>query len=141
MPKFLEICERATRGITVEAEVGHIGGTEDEINADIAYAKLDDCEELVKNTPKIYLSSNGTPAFSIAGSEPVEDWGLVVGHNFGVRVNEEGTDGLYVSRGKIANFTIDKNKLEANVFLKNIKVGKKCLIYTKTDKGKKILLK
>ena len=35
----------------------------------------------------------------------------------------------------------DKNKLEANVFLKNIKVGKKCLIYTKTDKGKKILLK
>ena len=35
----------------------------------------------------------------------------------------------------------DKNKLEANIFFNNIKVGKKHLIYTKTKDGKKILLK
>lgn len=35
----------------------------------------------------------------------------------------------------------NKNKSEANIFFNNIKVMKKHLIYTKTEKGKKILLK
>lgn len=38
------------RNVTVEAEVGHIGGTEDEISSDIAYASLEDCEVLVSDT-------------------------------------------------------------------------------------------
>ena len=52
-----EVVEYASnRGITVEAEVGHIGGTEDEIQADIAYAKLEDCEKLVKETKVDFLA-------------------------------------------------------------------------------------
>lgn len=35
----------------------------------------------------------------------------------------------------------NKNKSEANVFFKNVNVAKKHLIYTKTDNGKKVLLK
>ncbi|MDD2202778.1 MAG: class II fructose-1,6-bisphosphate aldolase [Bacilli bacterium] len=38
------------RNVTVEAEVGHIGGTEENINCEIAYAKLDDCIKFVKET-------------------------------------------------------------------------------------------
>lgn len=38
------------KNVTVEAEVGHIGGTEDEISAEIAYASLEDCEVLVSDT-------------------------------------------------------------------------------------------
>lgn len=39
-----------TDGQTVEAEVGHIGGTEDGLSSDLAYAKVEDCLSLVKNT-------------------------------------------------------------------------------------------
>ena len=35
----------------------------------------------------------------------------------------------------------NKNKSEANIFFYNVKVMKKHLIYTKTENGKKILLK
>ena len=35
----------------------------------------------------------------------------------------------------------NKNKTDANMFFNNIMVAKKHLIYTKTDNGKKILLK
>ena len=38
------------RGISVEAEVGHIGGTEDNIYGNIDNATLEDCEILYKNT-------------------------------------------------------------------------------------------
>ena len=52
-----EVVEYAhNRGITVEAEVGHIGGTEDTIDADIAYAKIEDCEKLVKQTNIDFLA-------------------------------------------------------------------------------------
>ncbi len=39
-----------TNGQTVEAEIGHIGGTEDETSSEVAYAKVEDCITLVKNT-------------------------------------------------------------------------------------------
>lgn len=39
-----------TNGQTVEAEIGHIGGVEDDLNSDIAYAKVEDCITLVNNT-------------------------------------------------------------------------------------------
>lgn len=38
------------RGISVEAEVGHIGGTEDNVSSSILNATLEDCVELYKNT-------------------------------------------------------------------------------------------
>lgn len=38
------------KDVTVEAEVGHIGGIEDDVVADIAYAELDDCLTLVNET-------------------------------------------------------------------------------------------
>jgi fructose-bisphosphate aldolase, class II len=36
--------------VSVEAEVGHIGGTEDTVIAEIAYAKVDDCIKIVNET-------------------------------------------------------------------------------------------
>lgn len=45
------VCEYAhIRNISVEAEVGHIGGTEDNISSEIAYAKVEDCVALVYKT-------------------------------------------------------------------------------------------
>lgn len=38
------------RGISVEAEVGHIGGTEDNVSSNILNATLEDCVELYQNT-------------------------------------------------------------------------------------------
>ena len=38
------------RGVSVEAEVGHIGGTEDNITSSATNATLDDCLTLYKNT-------------------------------------------------------------------------------------------
>lgn len=38
------------RGVSVEAEVGHIGGNEDNISSNMLNATLDDCLELYKNT-------------------------------------------------------------------------------------------
>ena len=36
------------RGVSVEAEVGHVGGTEDNVYGDVFRATLEDCEELAK---------------------------------------------------------------------------------------------
>jgi len=44
------------RGVSVEAEMGHIGGAEDSAEDDIAYAKLDDCVELVNKTGIDFLA-------------------------------------------------------------------------------------
>ena len=46
-----EVVEYAKeKNVTVEAEIGHIGRTEDEIDSDIAYAKVNDVIELVSKT-------------------------------------------------------------------------------------------
>lgn len=46
-----QVVEYANKNnVSVEAEVGHIGGTEDNISADIAYAKVEDALELVRQT-------------------------------------------------------------------------------------------
>lgn len=46
-----EIVEYAhAKGATVEAEVGHIGGTEDNITSDIFYATLEECQKLYEET-------------------------------------------------------------------------------------------
>jgi len=44
------------RNISVEAEVGHIGGTEDDISADIAYEKVDDCIKLINEAKIDFLA-------------------------------------------------------------------------------------
>lgn len=38
------------KGITVEAEIGHVGGVEDNVSSDIAYATIDDATTLVAMT-------------------------------------------------------------------------------------------
>lgn len=38
------------RGVTVEAEVGHIGGTEDNVSSSVLNATLEDCQTLYENT-------------------------------------------------------------------------------------------
>lgn len=46
-----EVVEYAhSKGVSVEAEVGHIGGTEDNITSTSTNATLEDCQFLVKNT-------------------------------------------------------------------------------------------
>ena len=46
-----EIVEYAhPKGVTVEAEVGHIGGTEDNITNDIFYATLEECKKIYDET-------------------------------------------------------------------------------------------
>ena len=46
-----EVVEYATkRNVTVEAEVGHIGGTEDDLTSSISNATLEDCLILYENT-------------------------------------------------------------------------------------------
>lgn len=52
-----EVVEYAKqRNITVEAEIGHIGGTEDNINSEIAYAKVDDAVNLYQKTKIDFLA-------------------------------------------------------------------------------------
>ncbi len=38
------------KGVTVEAEVGHIGGVEDNMSSSVAYANIDDVAKLIKET-------------------------------------------------------------------------------------------
>lgn len=46
-----EIVEYAhAKGATVEAEVGHIGGTEDNITSDVFYATLEECQKIYEET-------------------------------------------------------------------------------------------
>ena len=45
-----EVVEQAhLKDVSVEAEVGHIGGTEDNLSSELAYAKIDDAIELSKS--------------------------------------------------------------------------------------------
>lgn len=39
-----------SKGVSVEAEVGMVGGQEDDVIGDVMYAKLDDCVRIVKET-------------------------------------------------------------------------------------------
>lgn len=39
-----------SKGVSVEAEVGMVGGQEDDVVGDVMYAKLDDCLRIVNET-------------------------------------------------------------------------------------------
>ena len=46
-----EVVEYATtKGASIEAEIGHIGGSEDGVSAEILHAKVEDCVKLVTST-------------------------------------------------------------------------------------------
>jgi len=60
--------------VSVEAEIGHIGGTEDEISADIGYAKLEDCIALVKNAKIDFLAPALGSVHGLYKGEPKIDF-------------------------------------------------------------------
>lgn len=60
--------------VSVEAEIGHIGGTEDEISADIGYAKLEDCVKLYKNTKIDFLAPALGSVHGLYKGEPKIDF-------------------------------------------------------------------
>lgn len=62
------------RGITVEAEVGHIGGTEESIEAEIAYAQVDDCRKLVDQTNIDFLAPALGSVHGLYKGEPCIDF-------------------------------------------------------------------
>ena len=62
------------RNITVEAEIGHIGGTEDNINSEIAYAKVDDAVELFKQTNIDFLAPALRSVHGLYKGEPCLDY-------------------------------------------------------------------
>lgn len=62
------------RNVSVEAEIGHIGGTEDEISADIGYASVEDCVKLYKNTKIDFLAPALGSVHGIYKGEPKIDF-------------------------------------------------------------------
>ncbi len=73
-----EVVEYAhNRYVTVEAEIGHIGGTEDDISSDIAFAKLDDCITFVKETQIDCLAPALGSVHGLYKGEPKFDFELM----------------------------------------------------------------
>lgn len=65
------------KGITVEAEVGHVGGVEDNISSSLAYAAIEDVVKLVKATPINTLAPAVGSAHGIYTGIPRIDYGLI----------------------------------------------------------------
>ncbi|MBE6152210.1 MAG: class II fructose-1,6-bisphosphate aldolase [Firmicutes bacterium] len=63
-----------TKNVSVEAEIGHIGGTEDEISADIGYAKIEDCINLYQNTKIDFLAPALGSVHGLYKGEPKIDF-------------------------------------------------------------------
>lgn len=73
-----EVVEYAhPKGITVEAEIGHVGGVEDNISADIAYATLEDADTLVEMTGIDTLAPAVGSAHGIYKGIPRIDYQLI----------------------------------------------------------------
>lgn len=62
------------RNVSVEAEIGHIGGTEDEISSDIGYAKVEDCIRLFKETKINFLAPALGSVHGLYKGEPKIDF-------------------------------------------------------------------
>lgn len=60
--------------VTVEAEVGHIGGTEDNISSDLAYAKVEDAVKLYKETNIDFIAPALGSVHGIYKGEPKLDF-------------------------------------------------------------------
>ncbi|MCD8569190.1 MAG: class II fructose-1,6-bisphosphate aldolase [Geovibrio sp.] len=68
-----QVCE-LDKKVSVEAEVGHIGGTEDNITADIAYAKVNDVAEMVSRTKIDLLAAALGSVHGLYKGEPKLDF-------------------------------------------------------------------
>lgn len=62
------------KNVTVEAEIGHIGGSEDNIFSDIAYAKLEDCVLLYEQTNIDFLAPALGSVHGLYKGEPKIDF-------------------------------------------------------------------
>lgn len=62
------------RNVSVEAEIGHIGGTEDEVSADIGYATVEDCVKLYKNAKMDFLAPALGSVHGLYKGEPKIDF-------------------------------------------------------------------
>lgn len=62
------------KNVTVEAEVGHIGGNEDGVSAEIAYAEVDDCLRLIAETGIDFLAPALGSVHGIYKGEPNLDF-------------------------------------------------------------------
>ena len=62
------------RGVSVEAEIGHIGGSEDDMTSDIGYATLSDSIELFKNTKIDFLAPALGSVHGLYKGEPKIDF-------------------------------------------------------------------
>ena len=70
-----EVVEYAhSRNVSVEAEIGHIGGVEDGVSADIMYARLEDCMALVRETSLDVLAPALGSVHGIYKGEPKLDF-------------------------------------------------------------------
>lgn len=70
-----EVVEYAhSRNVSVEAEIGHIGGVEDGVSADIMYARLEDCVALVDATSLDVLAPALGSVHGIYKGEPKLDF-------------------------------------------------------------------
>lgn len=70
-----EVVEYAhSRNVSVEAEIGHIGGVEDGVSADIMYARLEDCMALVDSTSLDVLAPALGSVHGIYKGEPKLDF-------------------------------------------------------------------
>lgn len=63
-----------SKEVTVEAEVGHIGGSEDGISSELAYAKVEDCIEFVNATNVDFLAPALGSVHGIYKGEPNLDF-------------------------------------------------------------------
>lgn len=63
-----------TRNITVEAEIGHIGGAEDNTSSEIAYAKVDDAIQLFSKTDIDFLAPALGSVHGLYKGEPCLDF-------------------------------------------------------------------
>ena len=70
-----EVVEKAhSKNITVEAEIGHVGGAEDNVSSDIAYAKVDDAVLLYEETNIDFLAPALGSVHGIYKGEPRLDF-------------------------------------------------------------------
>ena len=70
-----QVVEYANKNnVTVEAEIGHIGGNEDDISSDISYAKLEDSVSLYEETKIDFLAPALGSVHGLYKGEPKIDF-------------------------------------------------------------------
>ncbi|MBQ7141413.1 MAG: class II fructose-1,6-bisphosphate aldolase [Bacilli bacterium] len=83
--------------VTVEAEIGHIGGSEDELSSDIAYAKTDDIIKLVNETKVDFVAPALGSVHGLYKGEPKLDFDrmLEISKKVNIPLVLHGGTGIY----------------------------------------------